>query len=279
MSSEKTSHTTEGSAPLSVASHSITSIAPTQSLEDNNGLEKIFDTMFGSVDNNLVDVKQDTSIKVIDNKLVLNSKVQDLDINYNSSIEKRIMAFLDTQGIKYHREHQFQGCVHKAQLYIDFYLPELNAVIETDGPHHFIDKVSYNKHGDNQEKINITDLKVVNDRDKSKNDYLIKNKIHFLRISYNHVFHGTRKHKAKFSDHVERCLSLFLKCILQNTMINNDNKDNNTLKTIKWFVGEEYIELKYLNYLDPLLYFLQSSVDELLKISDRVLILIDNPEV
>lgn len=51
--------------------------------------------------------------------------------------EKRIAAWLEARGIRYEREKKFKTCRHRKPLRYDFYLPDLNLLIEFDGKQHF----------------------------------------------------------------------------------------------------------------------------------------------
>lgn len=55
---------------------------------------------------------------------------------WNSKGEKLISEILDSEGIKYLREHRFPDCKHKNTLPYDFYLPDFDALIEFDGRQH-----------------------------------------------------------------------------------------------------------------------------------------------
>ena len=48
-----------------------------------------------------------------------------------------IASILDELQISYDPEHKFEDCRAKRPLPFDFYLPDYNAVIEFDGPHHY----------------------------------------------------------------------------------------------------------------------------------------------
>lgn len=95
---------------------------------------------------------------------------------YDSKGENKIKNLLDNSKIKYIRNKTFDGCEHKAKLKYDFYLPELNTLIEFDGIQHF-KPISY--FGGKKE---FNDLKI---RDEIKNNYAKINSIGLIRIKYN----------------------------------------------------------------------------------------------
>ena len=95
---------------------------------------------------------------------------------YDSKGENKIKDLLDNSKIGYIRNKTFDGCEHKAKLKYDFYLPELNILIEFDGIQHF-KPISY--FGGKKE---FNDLKI---RDDIKNKYAKINSIKLIRIKYN----------------------------------------------------------------------------------------------
>lgn len=92
-----------------------------------------------------------------------------------SSGEKYIRGLLDELNIKYILQHKFDDCVYKKILKFDFYFPEINTCLEYDGKQHF-EPVKYFGGEETFEKIKI--------RDKTKNEYCIKNSISMIRIPY-----------------------------------------------------------------------------------------------
>jgi len=88
-----------------------------------------------------------------------------------SAGERKISAFLRSEGVEFKREYFFKGLYNTTKthlLFFDFYLPEYNLCIEYDGEQHF----SENKPQRQREN------------DFLKNAYCLKNNIHLLRISY-----------------------------------------------------------------------------------------------
>lgn len=90
--------------------------------------------------------------------------------------EIKISRILDKLNINYIRQKTFEGCIgKKRKLPFDFYLPEKNLIIEYDGKQHFeIIEVFGGNNAFNETQLN----------DKIKNNYLLKNGIKLLRISY-----------------------------------------------------------------------------------------------
>ena len=104
------------------------------------------------------------------------------DKNQMSPMEKIIAKELRSLGIKYAREVIFEGCVNPLtgkNLRYDFYLPELNLLIEYDG-------AAYHEDPD------------VRYRDSLKNDFAKSNNIKMFRIS------GGSEFINKFMEELER---------------------------------------------------------------------------
>ena len=55
----------------------------------------------------------------------------------SSKGERQIESILDTLNIKFEREWSFDDCRNKYPLHFDFYLPEIDTIIEYDGEQHF----------------------------------------------------------------------------------------------------------------------------------------------
>ena len=85
-----------------------------------------------------------------------------------------IRSFLISQNIKYELEKTFEDCKRINLLLFDFYLPDLNICIEFDGEHH----TRAMKH-----RGGIENLKLVQERDRIKNEYCKNNNIHLIRIN------------------------------------------------------------------------------------------------
>lgn len=89
--------------------------------------------------------------------------------------ERKIRLFLEEQQINYQYQKRFEDCIDSKILPFDFYLPELNTLIEFDGIQHF-------------EAIEFWGgkkaLKAQQKRDKIKEDYARRHNYKFLRIKY-----------------------------------------------------------------------------------------------
>lgn len=89
--------------------------------------------------------------------------------------EKKVRIWLEKHNIPYEQQKALPGCRHIHALRFDFYLPELNAVVEYDGAQHYKPIEFFG--GEEVFKSTI-------ERDKVKNDYCINNNIRMLRIPY-----------------------------------------------------------------------------------------------
>lgn len=89
--------------------------------------------------------------------------------------ERLIEAILTELEIDYDAQHIFCDCRSKNNrvLYFDFYLPDYNCCIEYDGEQHY-----------KGWRGNIKTLPNIQDRDKIKDEYCIKNNIKLIRIPY-----------------------------------------------------------------------------------------------
>lgn len=86
--------------------------------------------------------------------------------------ENRIIKFLEDYNINYVFQKKFENLKNINYLLFDFYIPDLNTLIEYDGEFHYIDIF---KNG------TLEDVKM---RDNIKNEYAKKNKIKLIRIPY-----------------------------------------------------------------------------------------------
>lgn len=94
---------------------------------------------------------------------------------FNSKGEKRVEEYLKENNIKYFKEYKFDDCVYKKKLRFDFYLPDNNTIIETDGEQHTRAVKFFG--GEKQ----YEELKK---RDAIKNEYCSSHGIKLLRIPY-----------------------------------------------------------------------------------------------
>lgn len=90
-----------------------------------------------------------------------------------SHMEKKVNEWLNTAGVQFVAQKRFDDL--KGQS-VDFYLTEFNAVIECDGVQHFEEVSDYFHH--------YTTLKLQQERDIKKNNYLKDKRISILRISH-----------------------------------------------------------------------------------------------
>jgi len=93
-----------------------------------------------------------------------------------STGEKAIRVYLETNSIKYNSQKTFPGCKHKKSLHFDFYIPSLNVCIEFDGIQHYkpIERFGGQK-GFDSSKL----------KDNIKNEFCKNNNIVLHRIKYN----------------------------------------------------------------------------------------------
>lgn len=94
--------------------------------------------------------------------------------------EDIIRKFLIKNGIGFEEQKSFKGCEYKKLLKFDFYVPQYNLCIESDGSPHF---KNINWNGKYTNKEMEENLKLNQLRDKIKNDYCKKNRINLLRLS------------------------------------------------------------------------------------------------
>lgn len=95
--------------------------------------------------------------------------------NNASKGEDVIEDFLSENKIEYLKQHKFASCKDKRELPFDFYIPNLNLIIEYDGEQHFKPK---EKFGGEDGFINT----IIHDA--IKNQYCEDNKIKIIRIPY-----------------------------------------------------------------------------------------------
>jgi len=105
-----------------------------------------------------------------------------------SNGERNIIKILKELNITFERQKKFDGCMLEKHLNFDFYLPEFNCCIEYDGEQHYKSVEYFGG--------NVMFKKIIK-RDKTKNDYCLKNNINLLRI--------------KYDENIENVLNIFLK--------------------------------------------------------------------
>ena len=97
-----------------------------------------------------------------------------------SNGEKRIRYWLDEHNLSYIYQKTFAECRYKKELPFDFYLPDLNVLIEYDGQQHF-KPIDFAGKG---EEWAVEQLKITQHRDEIKDRYCVNNNIKLLRIPY-----------------------------------------------------------------------------------------------
>ena len=97
---------------------------------------------------------------------------------YESKGEKKIIEYLVNNNINYVREKAFTGCRNKLPLHFDFYLIELNSLIEYDGEQHF----KANKYFGGETAFRKSQV-----NDEIKNKFVIDNNINLLRIRFDQI--------------------------------------------------------------------------------------------
>lgn len=86
--------------------------------------------------------------------------------------EEKILNILQNYNIQFQQQKQFQDLPLKR---FDFYLPEINRLIEFDGQQHYFANGGWST----QEN-----LQIVKERDKEKNEYALSHNISLVRIPY-----------------------------------------------------------------------------------------------
>lgn len=104
--------------------------------------------------------------------------------------EKIIRAFLLKNKIKFRKNKTFKNCRYKRLLKFDFYLPEINIIIEFDGIQHFN---SYEFFGGDK------DFKDRQLRDQIKNEYCKKNNIKLIRLKNLKTINSILKKELKIN--------------------------------------------------------------------------------
>jgi len=93
----------------------------------------------------------------------------------NSKGEIKIRNYLLNTGLTFYQEYKFKNCFDKLKLPFDFYLPELNTVIEYDGVQHFQEIKQFG---------GFKRFKETKKRDEIKNKFCKENKINLIRIPF-----------------------------------------------------------------------------------------------
>lgn len=177
-----------------------------RSIKDSNGACSKCGMRKGAISNKLSSIEVEKRINSINNNVLLNSedyinnstsnlkircgecgnifKTSLANYEYNNKIrcdscsqristpERSVMDFLSEYKINYIYNHTFDDCASKKLLPFDFYLPDYNLIIETDGEHHFRPVWGEQHHLRTQK------------HDKIKNDYCRCNSIKLIRIPF-----------------------------------------------------------------------------------------------
>lgn len=105
----------------------------------------------------------------------------------SSKGELNIRKFLTDNNCLFIEQHTFNDCTNiktNRKLVFDFYLPEHNICIEFDGEQHYKPK-SFGSNQSYDTKIN--NLKLIQSRDKLKDEYCQNNNIRLIRITYKQI--------------------------------------------------------------------------------------------
>lgn len=89
--------------------------------------------------------------------------------------ENKISKILKKYGVKYNKEHSFEGCKYVNRLPFDFYLPDYNMIIEYDGIQHFKPVEFFG---------GVEEFKFRKKIDNIKGKYCEDNNIYLIRIPY-----------------------------------------------------------------------------------------------
>jgi hypothetical protein len=96
------------------------------------------------------------------------------ECNSSSKGEDKIKMILDNSGVEYFRNYCFDDCKRTKKLRFDFYIPDINLIIEYDGEHHFKENKYFGE----------GNLKYISENDKIKDGYCLEKNINLLRIPY-----------------------------------------------------------------------------------------------
>jgi Zn finger protein HypA/HybF involved in hydrogenase expression len=96
----------------------------------------------------------------------------------SSKAEQEVERFLIASKIKYEKQKTFKDCKYIRNLKFDFYLPELNVLIEVDGPQHFGPVEWYKATLEEAKKF----FELQQFKDSIKSEYCKHNQIKLFRI-------------------------------------------------------------------------------------------------
>ena len=103
-----------------------------------------------------------------------------------SKLEIETEQYLIKNGIKYEIQKKYDGCRNKNPLPFDFYLPELNILIECQGEQHFKPIKAINHKTFTKEQA-FENFKYQYKRDNIKRAYAKKRKIKLIEINYKDI--------------------------------------------------------------------------------------------
>ena len=155
-----------------------------QRLSTEEFIEKARETHGDIYDYSLVDyINAKTKIKIICKKHGIFEQIPDNHIRkhygcpkYNSSHgEERIRKFLIENNISFEEQKKFNTCKYKQSLPFDFYLSNLNLLIEYQGEQHY-EPLNFSNRSSRFEGIKLND--------KIKKEYCKNNNIPLLEICY-----------------------------------------------------------------------------------------------
>ena len=90
--------------------------------------------------------------------------------------ERDIARYLETLGITYERQKKFSTCIDRRSLPFDFYVPDLNLLIEYDGEQHYMDS--------GRGIFTNDDIVSIKRRDRIKTEFCAASGINLIRIRY-----------------------------------------------------------------------------------------------
>lgn len=99
----------------------------------------------------------------------------------SSKGERMIRDFLNKNQISYEEQKKFQDCKRLKSLPFDFYLPQLNIIIEFQGAQHF-EPITRNRLWGSEKPIEL--FKKIKESDEIKKEYCLKNNIKLIEITY-----------------------------------------------------------------------------------------------
>lgn len=96
-------------------------------------------------------------------------------MNKPSSYEAAVINILQAAAVRFEREKQFKD-LHYGYYRFDFFIPNMNIIIECDGEQHFCYSKKFHKKRE--------DFLKSQERDRRKNSYCLANNIKLYRIPF-----------------------------------------------------------------------------------------------